>query len=68
MHRDRFHPSQGILELQRKAEALGVSGMYKQAKELRKKVKLATKVEQERYFEESRRMLFGKSNKMIVRH
>lgn len=68
IHRDRFHPSLGILEMQRKAEALGQSGQYKQAKELRKKVKFAIQIEKEKYFEESRRLLFSKSNKMIERH
>jgi hypothetical protein len=54
--------------MQRKAEALGQSGQYKQAKELRKKVKFAIQIEKEKYFEESRRLLFSKSNKMIERH
>lgn len=54
--------------MSKKAEALGISGCYKEAKEVKKKVKLAVKLEQERYFEESRRTLFVKSNKMILRH
>ena len=54
--------------MQKKAEALGGSGFYKEAKELRKKVKLAMNIEQERHLQETRRFLFAKSNKMIERH
>lgn len=35
---------------------------------MRKKVKLAITIEQERFLQESRRQLFGKSNKMLERH
>jgi len=44
-HKERFHPSQGILEMQKKAEALSVTGCYKQAKELKRKIKIALKIE-----------------------
>ncbi len=68
LQRERFHPSTGVLEMQKKADILGQSGCYKEAKKLRKKVKLAVAIEQDKFLQESRRQLFGKSNKMLERH
>ena len=68
MQRERFHPSTGVLEMQKKADVLGQSGCYKDSKKLRKKVKLAIAIEQDKFLQESRRQLFGKSNKMLERH
>ena len=66
--KERIHYSTGVLEMQRKAEALSSSGCYKEAKILKKKIKQAQSVEKEKYNSESRHKLFSKSNKMIERH
>jgi hypothetical protein len=55
LQRERFHPSTGVLEMQKKADILGQSGCYKEAKKLRKKVKLAVAIEQDKFLQESRR-------------
>ena len=54
--------------MQKKAEYLGQTGFYKEAKMLRKKVKDAQLIEQEKYNAESRKKLFSTSNTILARH
>ena len=54
--------------MQKKAEYLGQTGFYKDAKILKKQVKDAKTLERDKYNAESRRKLFATSNAMISRH
>ena len=68
IQKERIHYSTAILEMQKKAEYLGQTGFYKEAKLLRRKVKDAQCIEQEKYNVESRKKLFQTSNTILSRH
>ena len=61
----RIHYSQSILEMTKKAEYLGQTGFYKDAKILKKQIKQIKRMEEEKYNAESRKKLFAASNAMI---
>ena len=54
--------------MQKKAEYLGQTGFYKDAKALKKQIKNQKTYEREKYNAESRKKLFAASNSMIQRH
>lgn len=54
--------------MKKRAEYLGQAGFYKDAKNLKKQIKLAMTVEREKFNQESRHKLFKRSEELIKRH
>lgn len=64
----KIHFSNTVLDLQKKMEYLSAQGCYKEAKEMKKKLKKAKNEETQKFMDQLNLKLHNKSQQMIARH